>query len=183
MNIYVISVVTYEKSQEFPSKHWILWFIIIGCLNLNCIECYFDFSMMLSSCQTIQSSVTELRIHYWNLDLRLSHVNFTENSRSCSVSDCRLIQILYHWINASLLESCEYNKGLHKVAASWSGILTMWQKTDIVWCNCQNLIVHCGLVVIIHWQQNQVSILTIFNNGSGRVWGFCIKRTSLVERS
>ena len=76
------------------------------------------------------------------------HTRISQKFSSHSVSYCQLIQIFHHWINASLLESYEYNKGLYKVAVSWSGISTMWRKTDKVWWYCKIPLVHSGLVVM-----------------------------------
>ena len=39
---------------------------------------------------------------------------------------CHLIQILYNWINTSLLGNCEYNKELPEEAVFSFNISTMW---------------------------------------------------------
>ena len=53
----------------------------------------------------------------------------------------KLVQILHDWINASLLESYECNKGLYEVAASLSAIP-----------NFGGSVICCWGALILWWQ-------------------------------
>ena len=78
-------------------------------------------------------------------------VNFAFIVQYNDMSYCQLILILYHWINASLLEICACTKGLYDVDASWSGILMMLQKTNKVCLYRKIQQAYSGLEIMMNW--------------------------------
>ena len=76
----------------------------------------------------------------WRIDMLLKSINQSYN---------QFIQILHHWINASLVKSYEDNKGRYEMFASSSGILTMWRKANKVWRYCKVLVRCSGYLVMM----------------------------------
>ena len=78
--------------------------------------------------------------------------NQTQSTRNCTLIfhvNLSIIQILHYWINVSLQESCENNKGLYEVAVSWSGFPTMRQKTKKDLWYCKIPLERSGLIIIM----------------------------------
>ena len=64
---------------------------------MSYVERYLDFLLTSSFRHTIQINIFETTIHFI-----LVHIQCND------VSSCQLIEILHHWINASLQENCEW---------------------------------------------------------------------------
>ena len=86
----------------------------------------------------IATFLNNLNQHHWINDwftrfhTQITSVNFTEIPhlvQSFDASSRQLIQILHDWINASLLENCEYG-----VVAFWPDIFMMLWKTNKILC-------------------------------------------------
>ena len=139
-------MITYCSAIQQPIYIYIYIYIFVTSSNLTLLLCYpLIKQFQLASLNyefTIEILYTDL-VHKF-------HGNFLLVLIQCNdMSYGQLNQILHHYINTLLLESCRCNKRLYYKTESWSVIYMMWWITNKFWWYCMIMLGYSVLMLMI----------------------------------